>query len=145
MYHFISFNLFEKNHPLHFLTRSYESHLLFLQWFHLGEFTLGQRGSSWKHHNAPLSFTAHTVWLAGSESQLSLYVTLLMFSPPLLQELQETDLSEFLQIHRHQWECNSLAGDALGQRLQMPEVTSTERRLGTKSIASAERERHRQK
>ena len=90
--------------------------------------------------NVPLSFTAHTVWLAGSQSQL--FLTVLIFSPLLHQELIETDLSEFLQIHRRHWGCTRLPGGALVLRLQTPEVPWKERRLGTKSIASAEKVRN---
>ena len=56
--------------------------------------------------------------LKGSQSQLSFFVTVLIVSALLLEELKKTDLSEF---HCYDWNFNRFDGDALGEQL-MPEV-----------------------
>ena len=55
-----------------------------------------------------ITFTAHNVWLAGSQSQLSLFVSVLFSSLLLVLELKESDFSEVLQIHHHDSDCNQL-------------------------------------
>ena len=44
-----------------------------------------------------ITFTAHNVWLAGSQSQLSFFVSVLFFSLLLVLELKERDFLEVLQ------------------------------------------------